>query len=54
MNHIAYVYTKLQTPKDVVKQMFKKSRFTRPYNMQHGSRSQTQLKFVRQHLSHIY
>ena len=44
MNLIAYKLTKIRTPKGVVKQMSKKSRFRRPYEKQHGKRSQTLLK----------
>ena len=49
MSTIAYVLTKIQTPKHVVRQMSKKSCFRRPYDMQHGKRSQTLLKSARQH-----
>ena len=41
---IAYVFSKLQTAKDVVTQMSKKFRFRRPYSKQHGKWSQTLLK----------
>ena len=54
MTLIAYVFQKLQTVKDVVRQMSKKSRFRRPFNKRHGKRSQTLLKSKRQHLYQIY
>ena len=41
MTLIAYILPKLQTGKDVVRQMSKKSRFIRPYDKQHVKRSQT-------------
>ena len=41
---IAYVFRKLQTAKDVVKQMSKKSLSGRPFNKQHGKWSKTPLK----------
>ena len=50
----AYVFPKLQTEKDVVREMSKKTRFRRPFNKLHGKRSQTLLKSARQHLYHIY
>ena len=54
MNLIGYVLTKLQTPKDVVRQMSKKSRFRRSYEMWHVKLSETQLKSAQQHLYQIY
>ena len=50
---IAYVMTKKRIPKDVVRQMSKTSRFRRLYDKQHGKRSQTVLKYERQHISQI-
>ena len=41
---IAYVFPKLQTPKDVVRPMCKNSFFRRPFHKQHDKRSQTLLK----------
>ena len=41
MTLIAHILPKFQTGKDVVRQMSKKSRFTRPYDKQHVKRSQT-------------
>ena len=40
--------------KYVVKQMSKNSRCRRPYGKQHGKRSQTLLKYARQHFYHIF
>ena len=54
MTLIAYLFLKLQAEKDVVRQMYKKSSFTRPFNKKHIARSQTLLKCSRQHLYHIY
>ena len=41
MTLIDYIFPKLHTEKDVVRQMYKKSRFRRPYDKQHDERSQT-------------
>ena len=38
---IAYVFRKLHTVKEVVRQMSKKSRFRRPFAKQHGKPNQT-------------
>ena len=54
MSHIAYVSPKLQTAKDVVLKISKKSRLKRPFNKPHGKLSQTLLKYPRQHLYDIY
>ena len=54
MNLIGYVLTKLQTPKDVVRQMSKKTCFRRSYEMWHVKWSETRLKSARQHLYQIY
>ena len=54
MTLISYALRKLRTPKGVIRQMSKKSRFRRPYNQQHGKASQTLLKSAWQHLYHIY
>ena len=54
MTLIAYLFSKLQTAKHVVRQMSKKSRFSSLFNKQHATRSQTLLKSEDQHLSHIY
>ena len=54
MNLIAYVLTKIRTPKCVVRQISKKFRFRRPHEKEHGKTFQTLLKSVRQHHYHIY
>ena len=54
MTLIAYVFRKLQTTKNVVRQMSKKSHFRRRFNKRRGKRSQTLLKFDSQHLYHNY
>ena len=40
MTILADVFPKLRTPKKVVKQMSKKSRFRRPFHKQHGNGEQ--------------
>ena len=50
----AEVFPKLQTPKNMVTSMSKKSRFKGSFGKQHGKRAQTLLKFAWQHLYHIY
>ena len=54
MNLIGYVLTKLQAPKDVVKQMSKKTCFRRPYEKWNVKWSETRLKSARQHLYQIW
>ena len=44
MTLIAYVFPKLQTLEEVVGSISKTSRVRRPFNKQHGKRSQTLLK----------
>ena len=51
MTVIAYLFSILQTVKDVVTQMSKKSSFRRPFDKQ---QSETLLKYVQQHLYHFY
>ena len=53
MTIVAYVFPKLETTKGVVRQMSKKSSFSRPFDNQHRERSQTLLKFARQQIYHI-
>ena len=53
INFIAYVFTKTRIPKDVVRQMPKKSCFRRLYYKQHRKRFQTVLKYERQHFYQI-
>ena len=47
------VFPKLQTPKDMVKQMSKKPRFRTPFNSQHIKASQTLLKSLWLRFYHI-
>ena len=54
MTFIADVFPKLPTPKDVVREVSKKSRFRTPFDKLHGKRSQTLLKSEDQALNHIY
>ena len=45
MSLIADAFPKLRIPKNVVRSMFKKSRFRGSYKNKHGKRDQTLLKF---------
>ena len=45
---IAYVFPRVRTAKDVVRQMFKKTPFRRPLEKEHSKQSQTLLKFAQQ------
>ena len=54
MTLIAYVFPKLQTPKNVVRQMSQRSRLRRPLHRQHGKRAETLIQSQRQHLYHIH
>ena len=54
MTLIDYVFPKLDIAEDVVRQMFKKSRFRRPFNKRLDKRSHTLLKSEAQHLHNIY
>ena len=54
MTLIDEVFPKLQTPKNVVTSMSKKSCFKGSFGKQNGKRAQTLLKFAWQHLDHIY
>ena len=47
---MADVFPKLQTWKDVVRQIFKMSRSSRTFEKEHGKRAQALLKSPRQHL----
>ena len=48
---IVYVFPRLRTVKDVVRNMSKKSRLRKPFDKEHGRRSQTLLKSAP--LSHL-
>ena len=54
MTLIAYVFSKLWSAKDVVRQMCKKSRLRRSFDKQYVKRSQTLLRSARQQLYHIH
>ena len=54
MTLMANVFRKLQTAKDVAKQMSKKSLFRTPFKKRHGKRFQTLLKSSDQHLYYIH
>ena len=54
MGFIAYIFWKLQTAKDVVTQMSKKSRFRRFFNKRHGKLSKILLKSEGQDHYHDY
>ena len=46
MTIIAYLFPKLQNAKNVVRQMYKKSLFRRPFDKQYGKQSQTLFEAV--------
>ena len=50
MNFIAYLLIKIETSKNVVRQISKKSQFRRQYHKQHRKQSWPLLKFEQQHL----
>ena len=50
---IADLFWKLRTPKNVVRDMSKKSRFKVPFDRQHGKRVQTLFPSEPQHRYHI-
>ena len=54
MTLIAYAFPKLQTAKNVVRQMSMGSRFGRPFIKRHGKWSKTLLKSARQQLYRVY
>ena len=51
---MAYVFPKLQTAKDAVREVSKKSRFRRNFDKLHGKRSKSLLKSEGQDLYRIY
>ena len=53
MNLIADLFAKLRTPRNVVRDKSKKSRFKGPFDRQHGKWVQTLLQSERQHRYHI-
>ena len=54
MTLIAYLFLRLRPAKNVVRYMFKKSRFRLPFQEEHGKRVPTLFELERQHLYHIY
>ena len=54
MTIIAYGFPKLQTAKDAVREVSKKSRFRRNFDKLHGKRSKSLLKSEGQDLYRIY
>ena len=54
MTLTAYVFPKLQTAKEVVRNMSKMTHFETPFDTRHAKGSQTQLKSAPQHFSHIF
>ena len=54
MTLIAHTFPNLRTPKNVVRQMSKKSRFRGVFDKQHCKWAHTLLKSERQHVYHIY
>ena len=54
MTLIADVFPKLRTPKNVVRELPKKSCFGGPFDKGHGKRAKTYLKSDREQLRHIY
>ena len=53
MAFIADLFAKLRTPKNVVRNLSKKSRFKGLFDRQHGNRVQTLLRSEPQHRYHI-
>ena len=51
---IACIFPKLQTPKDVVRQMPKKSHFRGSFDRQRGKRAKVPFRSQHQHLYHIH
>ena len=54
MTLIADVVAKLRTPKSMVKQISKNSRFREPFHKQHAKANQPLLISERHHIYHIY
>ena len=53
MTLIAYVFPKLQTAKEVVRELSKRSSFRRRFEKLHGKRSKTPFKSEGKDLNHI-
>ena len=54
MTLMAYIFLRLRPAKNVVRYMFKKSRFRLSFQKEHGKRVSALFKSQRQHLRHIY
>ena len=54
MTLIADFFLNLRTPENVVRYMYKKSRFKGPFETEDGKRIQTLLRSGQQHFYHIY
>ena len=54
LNLIADVFSKLRKPRDVVRLMYKRSRFRGYLKRLHGKQAETLIQSQRQHLYHIY
>ena len=54
MTLVAYVFPKLRTPKLVVREISKKTRFRGAVDSQHGKRAEKLFKFQRENLYHTY
>ena len=54
MTLIADVVAKLRTPKSMVKQISKNSRFREPFHKQHAKANQPLFISERHHIYHIY
>ena len=53
MTLIGDLFPKSRSPENVIRYMFKKSRFKGPFDRQHGKRVQTLLQSEREHRYHI-
>ena len=53
MTLLADLFPKIRTPKNVVRDMSKKSRFKGPFDRQHGKRFQTLVRSEPQHCYRI-
>ena len=53
MTLIAYVFPKLTTTKNVVRQMSKSSRFREPLDKRHGKRTEAMIQYQSERLYHL-
>ena len=54
MTLMAYLFLNLRTPKNVVREMSKKSRLRGSFDRQHGKRAKTLIQYQRQNLYQIH